>query len=175
MEPSKQCPACKSEFLVQPGACENCGFPFIGSEKEKSLFIAQHILKKGQLSDTRDRIKRARIILWIIGGFNILSPVVASFGNGVQGEYLFVGIFLGIVFIGFGFLAYKKPFIAILIPLLLLLLLYTASAILDPDTLFNGIILKLVFLGGLIYALVSIVEAEKIRRESKFMQGQQYK
>ncbi len=72
MDNSIICPAYKTEFSKQPITCKKRGFPFSGTEKEKSLFICQQILKKGKVSD--NKIKRARIILRIIGGINILSP-----------------------------------------------------------------------------------------------------
>jgi hypothetical protein len=82
---------------------------------------------------------------------------------------------LGLIFIGFGFLAYKKPFISILIPLFLLILLHMLAAIVDPGTIFKGIVLKIVFISGLVFGLISIIESEKIRKESEFMKKQNYK
>lgn len=175
MENTTICPVCKTAFNEQPVNCSNCGFPFSGTEKEKSLFIGQQILKKRTVSDTKDKIKRARIILWIIGGMNLLAPFVAYANSPAQNVFIVAGIILGLIFIGFGFLAYKKPFISILIPLILLVLLHLAAAIADPSTLIKGIVLKVLFIGGLVYGLAGIIESEKIRKESEFMQKQQYK
>ena len=175
MENNVTCPVCKTTFNEQPVKCNSCGFPFSATEKEKSLFIGQQILKKRTVSDTKDKIKRARIILWSIGGMNLLASLFALTNAQAQNVFVVAGVILGLVFIGFGFLAYKKPFISILIPLILLVLLHLAAAIADPSTLLRGIILKVVFIGVLIYGLVGIVEAEKIRKESEFMQKQNYK
>lgn len=175
MENTVVCPVCKTAFSEQPLNCNTCGFPFSGTEKEKSLFIGQQILKKRTVSDTKDKIKRARIILWIIGGMNLVAPFVAYANAPAQNVFIVAGIILGLIFIGFGFLAYKRPFISILIPLILLVLLHLAAAIADPSTLIKGIILKVLFIGGLVYGLAGIIESEKIRKESEFMQKQQYK
>ncbi|MCD4724127.1 MAG: zinc-ribbon domain-containing protein [Bacteroidales bacterium] len=169
------CPTCKTNYEIQPETCTKCGFPFTGTEKEKSIFIGQQILKKGNVSDTKDRIKRARIILWIIGGLNILSPFLIYNNNPLQGIYIITGIIIGLIFIGFGFFTYKKPLISILIPLILLLLFYIIGAIAEPISLIQGIIWKVIFVSGLIYGLISIIKAEKIRKESEFLKEQNYK
>lgn len=169
------CHTCKTKYEVQPEKCKKCGFPFAGTEKEKSLFIGQQILKKGSVSDTTDKIKRARIILWVIGGINILSSFLIYYSTPLQEIYIIPEIIIGLIFIGFGFFSYKKPFISILILLILLLLLYVLNAIVDPITIMQGIIFKTIFLSGLIYGLISIVQAEKIRKESEFLKEQRYK
>ena len=168
------CPTCKTEFEIQPEICKKCRFPFTGTEKEKSIFIGQQIFKKGNVSDTTDRIKKARIILWVIGGINILSPFLIYNNDPLQGIYIITGIIIGLIFIGFGFFTYKKPFISILIPLILLLLFYIIDALADPITLIQGITWKVIFLSGLIYGLISIIQSEKIRKESEFLKEQNY-
>lgn len=41
MENTIICPVCKANYENQPQICTKCGFPFKGTEKEKSLFIGQ--------------------------------------------------------------------------------------------------------------------------------------
>lgn len=172
MENTIVCPTCKTNYETEPETCPKCGFPFSGTEKEKSLFIGQQILKKGKVKDTKDVIKRARIILWVIGGLNLLiSPIY----YGGEPVLVIIGLITGVLFIGFGLLASVKPFISILIPLILLILAYTTSAIINPDQFYRGILWKFVFVGVLVYALVSILEAEKLKKESSFMKEQDYK
>lgn len=175
MESTIICPTCKSNYENQPQICTKCGFPFNGTEKEKSLFIGQQILKKGNVNDTKDRIKLARVILWIIGGLNILTPFIFYNNNPAREVFIITGLVLGLIFIGFGFLTFKKPFISILIPLIILILFYTIAAIAEPITLFQGIVWKVVFLSGLIYSLISIIQAEKIKKESEYLKEQNYK
>lgn len=57
----------------------------------------------------------------------------------------------------------------------MLILFYTIGAIAEPTTLFQGIELKVVFLLGLIYGLISINQAEQIRKESEYLKEQNYK
>ncbi len=169
MEKTITCPTCKSDYKSQPNNCSKCGYPFSGTEMERSKFVGQQILKKRNVSDTKDNIKRARIILWIIGGINIFFSFLSY-----QDFSLIIGIFLGVIFIGFGFLTYRKPFISIITPLILLVLFYAASAIQDPSSLIQGVLWKIVILASLTYALVGIIKSEKIRKESDFLREQSF-
>ncbi|SDL06095.1 hypothetical protein SAMN05421823_104269 [Catalinimonas alkaloidigena] len=171
MHTRAHCPTCQTAYDLPPDACQHCGFPFAGTEKEKSVFIGQQILKKGTISDTREHIQRARTILWIIGAITMVLAFVQDAPDGISQTFHLV---LGAVFVGFGFLTYKKPFLSILIPLLLLAGYYIALALVEPAVLMQGVTRRIVFLGGLVYALVSIVRAEKARKESQFLKGHQY-
>jgi ribosomal protein L37E len=173
MDTTITCPTCKEKFDIQPDQCPHCGYPFTGTQQEQSVFIGQQILKKGKLSDTKDRINRARNIIWIIGALNIIAPFVAYTHNPLQGMYIVSGIVLGLVFIGCGFLSYKKPLAAILVPMVLLLFSYTVNAIVDPFTLIQGILWKVLFITALSYALVNILQSNKIKKESNFLKSEQ--
>ncbi len=170
-----KCPACQTEYVLQPEFCAECGFPFKGTEQQKSAFIGQQILKKGTVSDTKDKIKRARIILWVIGGLNIIFSLLAYNGSQQQKDLIIASAILGLIFVAFGFLTYRKPFIAMLIPLLLLLLFYTYDAIQDPASIFMGILWKVIFITGLVYGLIGVIKAQRIRGESAYLKKQAYK
>jgi len=169
MEETLTCPTCKSDFKTKPVSCSKCGYPFSGTDKERATFIGQQILKKGDVSDTKDKVKRARIILWIIGGINILFSLLIY-----QNFPLLIGVILGLIFIGFGFLTYRKPFISILTPLILLVSYYIFLGIYNPNTLIQGVIWKIVILSSLVFALIGLIKAEKIRKESDFLREQNY-
>lgn len=170
-----KCPTCKSAFEQQPDKCGNCGYPFSGTPDERAHFVAHHILKKGKLSDTKDSIKQARIILFIIAGFNIIVPIF-SFANTQSGWIVMeISMLIGILFLIFGIMAKKKPFISLLIPLILLITAYLVNFIIEPITLLQGILWKIIFIGALVYSLMNIRESEKIQKESKYMASQDYK
>ncbi len=171
------CPTCKTNYESKPLICAKCGFPFLGTEKEKAIFIGKQISKKSQISDTQSKIKRARVILWVIGGLMFVSGFFIKTGGSTLTDSIEVVIRLviGLIFIAFGFLTYKKPLISILIPLILLLLNYTIAAIINPYTLMQGFVLKIIFLGSLGYALLGIFQAEKIKKESDFLNEHDYK
>lgn len=170
-----KCPTCKTAFEQQPAKCENCGYPFSGTHDERAHFVAHHIMKKGKLSDTKDSIKQARIILFIIAGFNIIVPIF-SYANAQSGWIVMeISMLIGILFLFFGIMAKKKPFVSLLIPLILLITAYLVNFLIEPISLLQGILWKVIFIGALVYSLVSIRESEKIIKESKYMASQDYK
>ncbi len=106
-ENSLVCPNCKTNFESKPDLCRSCGFPFKGTDKEKSVFIANQIMKKGKISDKKKRIKISRILLWVIGVFCMIYPLL-SFRNTSEASFYFILYYtVALLFIAFGFLTYK--------------------------------------------------------------------
>ncbi len=175
MESNKiTCPVCKTNYDNEPEKCLKCEYPFNGTEKEKSIFIGQQIFKKETISEAKAHIKKARIILWVIGGLFLLMSGFLAY-NGMPSASFLGGLILGGIFLGFGFLSYKFPFISILLPFIILFLFYVTMAIIDISTLLQGLIWKIIFMTGLGYALFSMIQAEKIKKESKFLEEHDYK
>lgn len=170
MENQIICPTCSSRYETAPTQCGKCGYPFAGTQQEKSVFIGQQILKKGKVSDTSKRVQRARIILWVIGGLNLLGAFLLN----ADPIDTVAGLIVAGVFIGFGFLTYKKPFISMLIPLIILLLNYALAAVDNPITLVQGLLWKFIFIGSLIYGMISVQEADRLKKESKYLNEQKY-
>jgi len=173
METKIICPVCKTRFESQPKKCIKCGYPFSASERERSIYVGRQILRKSKISNTKEKIKRARIILWLVGVLNIVSSI--KFINAENFIfYFFISLTFGLIFIAFGFYTYRKPFVSVLIPLILLLLGYTIETIADPRTILNGIVLKVIIISSLVYGLISIIEAEKVRNENEFLKEHKY-
>jgi hypothetical protein len=162
------CPNCNSTFDTHVDHCSKCGYPFSGTEKEKSLFIAQQIIKVGHIDDAKESLKTAKTTLFSIGVVNIIltffsttSPIVLAFS-----------IIIGSVFIVFGFIVEKKPFLFLVIPFTLLMVFYIGDALIDPMTLVKGLLWKVMYFTALVYAIVRVKRAEKIKKESQYL-GQQ--
>ena len=170
-----KCPNCKTDYETTPDQCANCGYPFAAGDKEKSQFIARQIMKRGKIKDTRNSIRSARIILFIIASINIIFPVIISLTRPVHEITLVLGLITGLVFLVFGFTAKKYPFISVLIPLIFLVIVYGLSAIADPSSIMRGILWKIIFLSILIYSLVNIIQSEQIKSESKHLAEKDYK
>jgi len=169
------CPVCKSNYDSPQEICKTCNFPFSGTEKEKSIFIGQQILKKGSIDDAKVSIKRARIILFLIGGFQILNGFIFYLQNPALEREVIFQLILGLIFIGFGIFVFQNPLVFVSISLGILVSIYLVSAIIDSTTLLKGISWKAVYLFGLIYSLVKILQADKIRKQNKHLNEQHYK
>ena len=170
-----KCPNCKSLFDEQPVECFECGYPFSGSEKQKSIFIGQQIMKESEIEKTKKTIRKSQNILYFIGAFSVIVSLFKTITESYSALAFAVDAFLGMAFILLGLLAKKQPFIFILTALALLLLVYTLQAINNPHTLYQGVLLKLFFIGSLIFSLTSIKKATQIQKESIYLSKNSYK
>jgi hypothetical protein len=159
------CPNCNSTFDTHVDHCSKCGYPFSGTEKEKSSFIAQQIVKVGHIDDAKGSLKTAKTTLFIVGVVNILLTFFSATSPIVLG----LGILIGLVFIMFGFIVEKKPFLFLIIPLTTLLLFYVGDALVDPMNLVRGVLWKVIYVTALFYAIVRVKRAEKIKKESEYL------
>lgn len=73
------CPCCKKRFENQPDCCPNCLYPFAGSEKVKSKFIAHYILKKREASNTKEAQSNKRMIRVILVVISLLISLIIRF------------------------------------------------------------------------------------------------
>lgn len=152
------CPSCKSTCFELDEKCEICNFPLKGTEKEKAVFIGQKYAKKQKADDGEKAINKNRNLLFVIGGFNIVLSPVLFVMNRLQIGDVILNLILGLIFIGLGLLAKIQPLVSFILAFILLLGLYALNYIADPSTLFNGIIVKLIIIGSLIYAIVRALE-----------------
>jgi hypothetical protein len=159
-----KCPTCKSEYQNPVDCCSKCGYPFNGTDQERSSFVAQQIIKGGHIDDAKNSLKSAKAILFVIGAVNIIFSVLS--GNV---SVIITGGIVGLGFIVFGFVVERSPFLFLVIPLSLLLLLYLADALFDPMTLIRGIGWKIAYITSLSYAIVRVKRAEKIKKESEYL------
>jgi hypothetical protein len=163
------CKLCKTEFSEQPDTCHHCGFPFNGTREEQGKFIGQQLLKSDAVEDTGSHITKARIILFVIGGFDLL--ILAMSWMLIPGYIKIIGLAIVAIFIGGGILARRYPIPSILIPLLVLLSYHTLMGIIDTRLLAQGMLWKVISLFVLSFALFSTIRAEKLKRESEFLRG----
>jgi len=160
------CPACKKENPEIAIFCETCNYPFEGTEKEKAIHIGQFVTKKGVTVDSEIHINRSRSILLIIAVINAFAIVM---GLSDSEAYSMVDIVFNIVitavFILCAVTIKKNPFIKILIPFLLLLFINLLNFIVDPNTIAQGIVLKVIYIGSLGYSLYLVKSAENFRKK----------
>ncbi len=161
----KTCPACKNENNIEVNFCELCDFPFEGSEKEKSIHIGKFIGKKGIIIDSEDSLTKSRNLLLIAAGFYLVGSII---NYPLLLEYLIlliVNVIIILVITTSALLLKKAPLLFLIIPLTLLLIIYISNFIINPDTLLNGIIFKVLILGSLVYSLYNYVASKKFKKK----------
>lgn len=152
------CSHCGQEMDATATFCDHCGYPENGTDQQKSRFIGKMAFNKSWNEDAKKKIKSAKNTLYVLSG------VMAVFGfiqYTVHESIYALGIdfALSLVYLALAFWTDTKPLIAVLIGLLLYLTIIVINAIVDPTSLFQGIIWKVViisFLGKGIYSASSI-------------------
>ncbi|TKS56815.1 hypothetical protein [Mesohalobacter halotolerans] len=166
MSETLSCPACKSNGQTDIKGCSSCGYSFEATSEEQSKFIGQLILKKSTLKEAKTKLKRARIALWIIGGYFVLSGVYFMLTFEAFSPLYFVPpMIFGLLFIGFGFLTFKSPIISIVISLILIISYWGFNAVIDINAIIRGLLFKIVILMVMIHALMSTIQAKSIQKK----------
>lgn len=167
------CPSCHKvySFDTRPDICYDCGFPFLGTEKEKSVHIGQNLLKKNVISDASSAAKKASNLLLILAAIYLFSAAWSEFAtpNGLEILYLIIYVWLVVCFIFCAAFLSKSPIVFSIIPLVALLLVYLLQFLANPASLASGIVLKLVSIGLLVFSISKNWEAQKLRKSNAFL------
>ena len=163
-----ECKICKTEINEDLAVCNVCKYPLKGTDKEQAIFVAKQLMQKSDVKESIERLKKSRIILFILGAFYIIVPFTPLMSKPSSVTLIF-SIVLGLMFVGFGFLTFKKPKIALLIPLSLTVLYYLILLIINPLYLWTGILWKMIVLMGLGYGYFSVRKSDKILKENEYL------
>ncbi|WMI65997.1 hypothetical protein RBH94_02290 [Aestuariibaculum sp. YM273] len=160
-----QCPACKKEYQEQLSICNNCNFPFNGSEKEKGIHIGRFISAKGVITDSDNSIEKSQQILFFITGLNVLFLIVGIWNSSYDIIDLILNGIISIIFLLCAIFIKKKPLLLTSIPLLLMIGINILNYILEPRSILNGILMKVAIIGSLIYSIYLIISSEKFKKQ----------
>ncbi len=147
--------------------CPTCEYPISGSEKDKSKYLADQILKKSEVEESIGQLKKARIMLFFIGVFNIVIPFLPFFK--VNSTQIYVGVIIGSITILFGVLSFKIPKVAFLIPLVIVGLYYLILLFVFTHLFLVGFVWKLFVFSILGYGYFSAKKASKILNENEYL------
>lgn len=159
------CPNCYTEFQNQPDRC-SCGYPFIGSDMDKYKFMSQKAKKAKTVAEGHNAADYARLILFIIGGINLLISITFIISRNSSPIYT-VSFIYSILLIGLGFVSFKEPFLSLLLGFIVLLIISIITGLVDPKMLLSGLPTRLLFVSGFIYGLIKVKKAQNVLKEEK--------
>tara|TARA_R110000868_G_scaffold354220_2_gene615533 strand:+ start:68 stop:574 length:507 start_codon:yes stop_codon:yes gene_type:complete len=159
------CPACKKENKEQLETCNNCNFPFNGTEQEKGVHIGRFINKKSVITDSEGAIKKSQFILYAIAAYNAIFLIIGLFGSQLNVFDLLLNFVVVGIFVLCAFFIQKKPLLLTLIPLILILGINMLNYFIEPSSVFRGIVFKLIIIGSLIYSIYLIKGAADFKKE----------
>lgn len=147
---AESCERCNEDLRESSGKfCPKCGFPANGTEQDQKNFYHALKLKQDVLDDAQKKLKRVSVMLYILAGINILYGLyffgagAALYGDdaGIIGA---TTIIMGLIFIGCALWVKKNPVAGTVTAFSIYALVQVASALVEPTTLFQGIILKII-------------------------------
>lgn len=136
-----QCPCCYIIFKEEDKFCEKCGFPREGSKEEKDKFISEYIIKQYDKEDAKIQAKEGQLLLFGLAALYLITGFISK--NNEDSNLTFF-IILSLIYVILGFWVRKNAFAAILTGALLFLGLNVLMFILEPTSIFSGIIVKIV-------------------------------
>jgi Ca2+/Na+ antiporter len=163
-----ECKICKTQIKEETDICNICKYPLKGTEKEQASYIAKQVMQKSDVLESIERLKKSRMILFALGAFYIIAPFTSLMKTNSSFDLIF-NIVLGLIFVGFAFLTFKKPKIALAIPLSLTVLFYLILLLINPLYLLTGILWKIIVLIGLGYGYFSVRKSDKILKENEYL------
>lgn len=114
----------------------------------------QSLQKKELKSETNKQLNRGRIALFLVAGLYLLTGIWEGFF--IAGHELIFGIIdwaVAGIFLGLGLWSYRQPLIAMIVGLSVYALIILLLAMIDPSTLYQGIIWKILIILYLGYGI----------------------
>jgi hypothetical protein len=153
------------ELIAENKFCPHCGFPQLGTQAEQKRFIWNVRNKSKLLKQHKDSVKRGQIILFILGGLDIIIGIITGLFIKDDLFVLISNLIIGAIFISLGFWANKKPFPALLSGLIVYITLLVINGIIDWQSIFNGLVIKILIIAAFFYGFRSINESKNISSE----------
>lgn len=119
--------------------------------------------KKNAQAEVSKTINKGRLALFLLGGIYVFIGILEAFV--IQGHHIIFGIidwFIAAVFLGLGILSYTKASLAMIIGLSFYVLLILLFVLIDPISILNGIIWKILVISYLIYGIKTAKDEEKL-------------
>ncbi len=151
------CSQCSAALNNNQKFCVSCGFPEKGTEREKSMYHAKIVMDKRLTHDSKKRIKSARNSLFVVSGISLVTGLYYYFVLDDLASLIASGI-LALVYLFLGYWSQQKPLVALLLGLMVFLLVIVLNGILDPSTLYKGILIRLFIIVFLVKGIHSAMQ-----------------
>ncbi len=162
------CSKCQTALRENEIFCPQCGFPERGTEQEKSHFNLRIRRRKELLEEFQKKVNTGQVILYIIASLFFLSGVVFSFLQEEEAIAVFVTfVILSCIYVGLAIWSNYQPFPALLTGFLLYVSIILLDLALDPASVLQGIVIKVVFIVVFIKGISSAREAKELKEELK--------
>ena len=166
--PNDVCTSCYSKYEPADAFCNGCGYPLHGTQQEKDFFTSERNVKEIDLADLSETVRKACNSLYWIAGLLVISTIFGYATAQLEEDKmanLITGVILFVAFLGFGLWSKSKPAAALISGLSLYIIIHLLSAIINPVSIFSGIIIKVIIIVYLIKGIRSVLEVDKLKKE----------
>ena len=164
LEATNTCEHCNAYNDAGRKYCSQCSFPIEGTEDEKRSFRLTVSSRKRFLDDARSKIKNARIVIHVLAGLFFLVGLFMGFGAD-DFVAMIANLFLCVIYLVLAVWCSQNPLGAILTAFIIYLTLMVVNVLIDPATLFQGVIIKFFVIAGLVKGIRSAQEAKGYLKE----------
>jgi F0F1-type ATP synthase assembly protein I len=126
---------------------------------------AQEDPRERLLLKAEQKVRDAKLILFIIGGLMLGSAIFYYLLDKLPNADVIFNVVYGLVFIGLGFLVKSYPKQTIIIGIILYVLKIALAAYITAASLFSGLFFKVIFIYALYKGFKAVNEAVELRRE----------
>lgn len=159
-----KCPNCLSGNASDRKFCSQCSFPIAGSDDDKKQFRANVARHKFLVKNAEDKISSARTIIYILAGLFFLSGIFVWY-TAESFEMLLVNLIIALMYLIFASWSNSNPSGAILTAFIVYLTVQFVNFMVNPASLFSGIILKVIAIVAFVKGIQSAFEAKQSLKE----------
>jgi hypothetical protein len=156
------CTQCQALIKEEQKFCPGCGFPQRGTAGDKAKYHAEQSMARGKSREAPKLIKQARNTLFFVAGLTFLYGIIIFFAQDDTATLIAAAIMTGIYLL-LGFWSQQKPLIALVLGLFLYLTNIVLSAIIEPETIYQGIIVKIIVIAFLAKGINSALHLRKAK------------
>lgn len=166
------CYSCKSTGLTENDVyCPNCAFPQRGTQAEMKNFMLRITNKKALLADQKKAINKAKGILFFLAAINLVVGGLLGIFPNFNIAILLSGIISAGIYFALALWCRKQPFPAILSGFFVYIVFIVISAINDPSTIYQGILMKGIVISGFIYGYKGVKDSKKLEAELELLKN----
>lgn len=165
------CPACFVAITPDSVFCDGCGYPHKGTDEEQTFFMSERNARALDLEEQDKKISKATSALKWVGGLTAVYGFVLYLMPGLETDkstILVVNLLLGVIYFCLGIWGQQKPMAAIVTGFSLYVIVQILSAIVEPESMIKGIILKVIIVVIFVKGINAVIEAERIKKEHNF-------
>jgi hypothetical protein len=168
MEEQTLCSLCKKVISPEDIYCNNCGYPENGTDEVKGKYDLKIKLKKNVVDGAHKKLKNLKTMLFIIAGLNFVIGMYLITDDFTFTDGL-VSLIASLVYLCCVAWVNKQPLTGVLAAFIFWILTQLSVLLVDPLLIFQGIILKIIFISIFVKGIASAKDAQKYTNELKEM------